>query len=102
MAGERQECRIFYPERFAVWIWGYSTLAALVVIWKRQWSENLLWGVFVYLNLLIFPHLFLVWHGDAMAPERHALSVGVQLYLSFWILNILLVDYLWRRNRVDT
>lgn len=94
--------RIFYPERFAVWIWGYSTLAALVVIWKRQWSENLLWGVFVYLNLLIFPHLFLVWHGDAMAPERHALSVGVQLYLSFWILNILLVDYLWRRNRVDT
>lgn len=91
--------RFFYPERFALWIWGYSTLAALIVIWKRLWRENPLWAVFACLNLLVFPHLFLTWHGDAMAPERHTLSVGVQLYLSFWMLNILLIDYAWRRKQ---
>lgn len=91
--------KIFYPEHFTLWIWAYSTLAALIAIWKKLWHDNLLWAVFVCLNLLVLPHLFLTWHGDAMAPERHALSVGVQLYFSFWILNILLIDYFWKRRR---
>jgi len=93
--------RFFYPERFALWIWGYSTLAALIALWKRPWRKNPLWAAFICLNLLVFPHLFLTWHGDAMAPERHALSVGVQLYLSFWMLNILLIDYAWRKRKVN-
>ncbi len=93
--------KFFYPERFALWIWGYSTLAALIAVWKKPWRQNPLWAVFICLNLLVFPHLFLTWHGDAMAPERHALSVGVQLYLSFWMLNILLIDYAWHRKRAD-
>jgi hypothetical protein len=90
--------KFFYPERFAVWIWGYSTLASLAAVWTKSWRENPLWAVFICLNLLVFPHLFLVWHGDAMAPDRHALCVGIQLYLSFWILNILLADHFWHRH----
>jgi len=85
---------ILYPERFTLWIWGFSTLVAVIAVWKRAWRINALWAAFICLNLLVFPHLFLTWHGDAMAPDRHALSVGVQLYLGFWILVMLLVSEL--------
>lgn len=88
-----------YPERLTLWIWAYSTLAALIIIWKKRWRDNALWAAFVCMTLLIFPHLYLTWHGDAMAPDRHALSVGVQLYLAFWMLNLLLIEFVWSRLR---
>jgi hypothetical protein len=91
--------KLFYLEQFSPWIWVYVTLAALIAIWKKFWQGNLLWVVFICLTLLVFPHLFLTWHGDAMAPERHALSVGVQFYLAFWLLNILLIDTFLRPRR---
>jgi hypothetical protein len=81
-----------YPEQYTLWIWAVSSLAALAAIWGRRWRENALWAAFVCMNLLIFPHLFLTWHGDAMAPDRHALIVGLQLYLGGWILVLLLAD----------
>ncbi len=86
---------VLYPERFTLWMWGCCSLAALAAIWRRSWSSNRLWAAFVCLNLLIFPHLFLTWHGDAMAPDRHALSVGVQFYLAFWMLVLLLTQVPW-------
>jgi hypothetical protein len=91
--------KLLYFERFSIGIWIYITIAALIAVWKKLWQGNPLWAVFICLTLLVFPHLFLTWHGDAMAPERHALSVGVQLYLAFWLLNILLVDSFLRRRR---
>jgi hypothetical protein len=81
---------ILYPERLTLWIWGLSTVAAVLAIWRQAWRANGLWAAFICLNLLVFPHLFLTWHGDAMAPDRHALSVGVQLYLGWWIMVLLL------------
>ena len=91
--------KFFYLEEFSLGIWIYVTAALGIAIWKKLWQENPLWSVFICLALLVFPHLFLTWHGDAMAPERHALSVGVQFYLAFWLLNILLVDVFLRRRR---
>lgn len=82
---------LLYPQRFTLWIWGFSTLAAGIGVWKRAWRSNALWAAFICLNLLVFPHLFVTWHGDSMAPDRHALSVGVQLYLGSWILVLLIV-----------
>ncbi len=90
---------VLYPERFTLWIWVCSSLAALAAIWRRSWADNRLWAAFVCLNLLIFPHLFLTWHGDAMAPDRHALSVGVQFYLAFWVLILLLAQHPWFRGQ---
>lgn len=81
---------ILYPERFTLWIWGVSTLLAILAIVKRAWRNNRLWAAFICMNLLVFPHLFLTWHGDSMVPDRHALSVGVQLYLSALLLVLLL------------
>ena len=91
--------KLFYLEEFSLWIWIYLTLAMVIAVWKKLWQGNPLWAVFICLTLLVFPHLFLTWHGDAMAPERHALSVGVQFYLAFWLLNILLIDAFFRQRR---
>lgn len=90
--------KLFYFEQFARWVWIYLTAAMIIAVWKKLWQHNLLWAVFICLTLLIFPHLFLTWHGDSMAPERHALSVGVQFYLAFWLLTILLIDRFWMRT----
>ena len=94
--------KFFYLEEFSLWIWIYLTLAMVIAVWKKLWQGNPLWSVFICLTLLVFPHLFLTWHGDAMAPERHALSVGVQFYLAFWLLNILLTDNFLRQRRTTS
>ncbi len=89
--------RALYPDRFILWIWSLVSLAALIALLFRAWQTNPLWGAFILLVLPIFPHLFITWHGDAMAPARHALSVGLELYLSLWILVLLLAEQVARR-----
>ena len=81
-----------YPVKYILPLWAVLTLAALAAIWKRAWTKNILWGIYVLLCLPILPHLFIVWQGDAMAPERHALSVGLQLALSLWLFIFLIVE----------
>jgi hypothetical protein len=83
-----------YPVNFILPLWILLTLISLIAIWKRAWEANSLWGIYILLVLPILPHLFITWHGDAMAPERHALSVGLQLTLSFWMMVFLVSDQL--------
>ena len=90
--------RFFYPERSSMLIWVITTLAAAAAVWRRYWKENHLWGAFIFINLLVFPHLYLAWHGDAMAPDRHALVAGMQLYLSFWLLVLVSLDKVRERR----
>ncbi len=86
--------RILYPTHFTVLLWLILTLAALIAARKKAWQVNTLWAAFILLCLPILPHLFITWHGDAMAPARHALSVALQLVLSLWLLIFLLADQL--------
>lgn len=81
-----------YPVKFTFFIWFVLTAVALAAIWKRAWTIHPLWGIYILLCLLIVPHLFIVWHGDAMAPERHALSVGLQLALTLWLFIFLVLE----------
>jgi hypothetical protein len=90
--------RILYPTHFTLFLWLALTLAACVAVWKKSWQANPLWAAFILLCLPILPHLFITWHGDAMAPERHALSVGLQLVLSLWILILLVGDQIAART----
>jgi hypothetical protein len=83
---------VFYPVQNALWVWILLTAAAISVIFLQLWKSEALWSVFVLLSLTIFPHLFITWHGDAMDPERHAISVGLQITLSSWIFMLLLLD----------
>jgi len=92
----------FYSAYFILPLWAGLTLAALFALWARAWRRNILWGVFIPLCLTIFPHLFITWHGDAMAPERHALSVGLQLALSGWLFLFLTLDWMTSFRKGET
>lgn len=84
--------RLLYPVHGVAWLLAGLTLFALIAIHKKAWNANSLWAVYIMLCLTIFPHLFITWHGDSMAVDRHALSVGLQLALTFWLLIFLLLD----------
>jgi hypothetical protein len=84
---------LFYPSRFSLALWILLTLAAVLALILQIWKYNRLWAGFLLLCLSLFPHLFLTWHSEVMDPERHALSVGLQLALSTWILVFLMVDF---------
>jgi hypothetical protein len=84
--------RVLYPVHHVPWLWVGITLTALIATVQRAWRDNNLWVIFIMLSLTIFPHLFITWHGDAMAPERHALSVGLQVALSMWLFLFLAVE----------
>ena len=83
---------LIYPVKGIILLWTALTILGLIAVWKRAWNTNPLWGIYILLTLPILPHLFIVWHGDAMSPQRHALSVGLQLALCFWIAIFLLLD----------
>ena len=87
--------KLFYPECFSFWIWIFTTLTALVGTWLQFWKDNKLWAGLIFINLSFLPHIFISWHGDAMAPARHALTVGGQLYLSFSLFGILALERFW-------
>ncbi|GAB4450549.1 MAG: hypothetical protein OHK0041_12620 [Anaerolineales bacterium] len=92
-----------YPVNSALWLWILMTLVALFLLWRRQWRDDPIGGVFIILCLLIFPHLFVTWFGDAMAPERHSLSVGLQFAISAWMMILLSIDrWFCRMTRMNS
>ncbi len=73
-------------------LWSASMLAAGLAIAARVWRRNPTWTLVLPMCLLVYPHAFLVWHGDAMDIGRHSLQVGVQFYLGIWIFILLTLD----------
>lgn len=59
------------------------------------------WLVPLVLLLLLYPMMFLVWHGDAMEVGRHSVLNGVQLRLALWMGALLVIDgwLAWRSSR---
>ena len=84
--------RLLYPVHLVTWIWMGLTLLALAALYKKAWRENSLWVLYIMLCLTIFPHLFITWHGDSMAVERHSLSVGLQISLTLWLFIFLALE----------
>jgi hypothetical protein len=87
--------RVLYPQDALLWLWAATTVAALIAIWRKAWKMNEVWLVFIGLCLLIYPHVFLVWHGDVPGTHRHALTVSLQFVLGFWFLGLLLAERIW-------
>jgi hypothetical protein len=92
--------RILYPRDAVLWLWGLTTFAALIAVWRKAWRANKAWIAFIGLCLLIYPHLFIIWHGDVLGTDRHALTVSLQFVLSFWLFGILLLESILVRFRV--
>jgi hypothetical protein len=92
--------RVLYPVHAVTWLLAGLTIFALIAIYKKSWNKNSLWAVYIMLCITIFPHLFITWHGDSMAVERHALSVGLQLALTTWLLVFLSIEYVVVRKTI--
>jgi hypothetical protein len=86
-----------YPVDIALWLWVLITVISIILLWRRQWRDDPIWGVYVLLCLLIYPHLFVSLFGDAMAPDRHFLSVGLHFAISAWFMFLLSLDRLFDR-----
>jgi len=85
---------ILYP-RQQTWI---AFLAAcgliLITVVSGVWKYNKTWWVAIALILLVFPHYFIIWHGDVMGIYRHVVSASIQFYLGIWTL------VLWSADRI--
>lgn len=86
---------VLYPEQYFqlyLWLSIFASGFIFATILRRKMRVN--WVMFVFL-LLAIPHLYLVWHGDALDIARHAVMGNIQFHLGIWLLIILFVDSLF-------
>ena len=84
--------RLLYPKDALFFLWALISMIAVIALIQKAWQFNPLWIIFVSLCLLIYPHLFIVWHGDTLGTPRHALAVSIEFILSFWLCVLLLLE----------
>ncbi len=84
---------MLYP-RQRPWIVFLAACGVLfVAIFTRAWTHNKTWWVAILMVILVFPHYFIVWHGDVMGIFRHVVSASIQFYLGLWTLALLIADW---------
>lgn len=83
---------LFYPTE---WFWAYWWLSlfavGFIVTINLRTARRIYWVILVFL-LLAFPQLYLIWHGDALDVERHAVVMNIQVHLGLWWLIIIYID----------
>ncbi|MBN1454225.1 MAG: hypothetical protein JW963_24620 [Anaerolineales bacterium] len=88
----KQVDNLFYP---VSWFWPYlwvSLLAAgFILVANLRIQKGVYWIIVVFL-LLSLPQLYLIWHGDALDVERHAVVMNIQFHLGLLWLVIFHVD----------
>lgn len=86
--------RILFPI-FPVWVYaaGYLALTGLTgLALLRGWRQQGSWLVVAVLLVSLYPLMFLVWHGNPMEIERHALQVAIQFRLAAWLALLFCLD----------
>jgi hypothetical protein len=83
---------IFFPRQQLLILLVVVSGIAWIGLLTKAWMQNKVWWVVIMLNILVFPHYFIVWHGDIMGIYRHVLTVSIQFYLGTWILMLLVLD----------
>ncbi len=75
-----------------------------VAVGAKLWKKNQLWLLAVLMVVFTYPHLFIVWHADAMEVGRHAMGIRVQLSIAWWIMVLLFSEYYmdWLFKRFPT
>ena len=84
--------KIFYFRSPPIeWLAGLLLLGGSL-FWIAKSKFNSAWLVLAILTLSIYPMMFIIWHGEPMEIERHAIQIGIQFRLAAWIAFIFLVD----------
>jgi hypothetical protein len=85
--------QVFYPNSFGIVI----TLLVLtglgsIVFWIRGNAKQSGWLFISILGFSLYPLMFLIWHGEPMEVDRHAVQIAIQLRLAGWISMVLLIE----------
>ncbi|HET9587423.1 MAG TPA: hypothetical protein VFO91_01420 [Anaerolineales bacterium] len=83
---------VLFPRRLLLLLFPALLGITLLAVLTRAWKHNQAWWAVIGLAALVFPHYFIVWHGDAMGIYRHVVSVGVQFYLGAWLVVLFVAD----------
>jgi hypothetical protein len=83
---------MLFPGQLLLLVFAGGWGLVLIAIVTKAWMQNKSWWVIIGMNVLIFPHYFITWHGDVMGIYRHVLSVSIQFYLGIWLLLLLVLD----------
>ena len=84
---------IYPPPVFPFWPW-VAGLSAFAGLSFACWDRRRMWWIPLGLLLLSYPHALLVWHGDAMAVDRHGLLLQIQMRLAIWLILLFIIDFL--------
>jgi hypothetical protein len=85
---------ILYPRPQLLILFAIVCVITLIALLSKAWMQNKVWWVVIALNILVFSHYFIVWHGDVMGIYRHVLTVSIQFYLGLWMLILFITDSL--------
>lgn len=88
----KQINNLFYP---VSWFWPYlwmSLFAAVFVLAANLRTKKRVYWIIVVFLLLSLPQLYLIWHGDALDVERHAVVMNIQFHLGLLWLVIFHID----------
>jgi hypothetical protein len=91
--------RILFPSSLLVVLLLFLIPGVLIVLIAGRHSFQAWWMVPYLLVLTAYPLMFIVFHGDAIELERHALQVSMQIRLAGWMLLVALVDAFASRRR---
>jgi hypothetical protein len=83
---------VLFPRGQLLFVFAVLLGIVLIAILTKAWMQNKIWWIIIGMNILIFPHYFITWHGDVMGIYRHVLGVSIQFYLGTWLLMLLVVD----------
>ena len=82
----------FYPIRlFWLYLWLSIFAVGFILVANLHNNKGIYWITILFL-LLTIPQLYLIWHGDALDVERHAVVMNIQFHLGIWWLVILHID----------
>ena len=88
---------LLYPSRAPLIVFLLALVITIIALLTKAWQKNPAWLIPMILILLVFPHYFLVWHGDVLGIDRHVITASIQLYLGTWLLLLLALDSVFTR-----
>jgi hypothetical protein len=76
----------------------FAALAYVILVALTAWALLRGWGrgpwwVAAVILISMYPLMLVVWHGDPMEIERHALQIAIQFRLVLWLILLLALDH---------
>jgi hypothetical protein len=91
--------KVFYPR--SPLILGFMLVISIAgaAFWLGGHEKKSVWVIIMVLVVSIYPLMFIIWHGNPMEVERHAIQIAVQLRLAGWIAVIAWLA--WLSSKID-